>query len=400
MRAGLRNPVRIKVKVENTESRELQSVPEKLQSFYAPVPLENKLEALIWFLQEHRNHKVIVYFLTCATVDYMYSLMNGLDELKGTSLFSLHGKVPSKKRQRILNGFSSPSLKSGVLLVTDVAARGIDFPDVDWVVQFDAPQDPSSYTHRVGRTARNNRDGSCLLLLTPEEDGYVEFLSVKGTPVEEMVLPGAKFPSLFERVRERAVQERELYEKSQLAYVSYVRGYRGHICSYIFRLANLDLGHLATCFCLARLPFMPELKGKKRPSNFQPCNVKHNQIPFKDPVKEKQRLEKLQREREEQQKQETKKKKEPKHKLRRGKVVARVANVHEFNQRELDELTLESRILKKEKRGKLSAKQVENKMKRELEQLEEQDKEEALRLEKKRKKKKQKQKKREENGIN
>ena len=384
MRAGMRNPVRIKVKVENTESRELQSVPEKLESFYSLVPLENKLEALVWFLREHRSEKLVVYFLTCAQVDYFGALLNELDELNGQELFLLHGKMPSQKRKRVLKTFLASSRTSGVLLVTDVAARGIDFPDLDWVVQFDPPQDPSSYTHRVGRTARNNKEGSSVIFLTPLEDDYVNFLSVKGTPAEELLLPGPEFPVFFDRIRAITAKDRDLYDKSQVAFVSHVRGYREHLCSYIFKLASLDLGLLAQCFCMIRLPFMPEFKGKKRPSNFTPLPVKHHQIAYKDEGRETERLQKLKIEREEQ----SAKTKDPKHKLRRGKVVKRAAQ-HEFNQRELEELALESKLIRKEKRGKLSTKQVDNKLKRELEKQEVEDKERALQLEKRRKRRKQ-----------
>ncbi len=78
VRAGLRNPVRIKVKVENSTSHQLQTMPDKLQNFYSIVPLQSKLSALVWFLQQHMKEKVIVYFLTCATVDYMYAVLAGL----------------------------------------------------------------------------------------------------------------------------------------------------------------------------------------------------------------------------------------------------------------------------------------------------------------------------------
>jgi ATP-dependent RNA helicase DDX55/SPB4 len=384
--AGMRNPVRIKVKVENMAENRLQTVPEKLESFYGVVPLPLKLQTLVWFLLHNRQKKIVLYFLTCATVDYMYALLKGLKALKYLPMFSMHGKVPAKKRPKILAEFSSTPTE-GLLLVTDVAARGIDFPDVDWVVQWDAPQDPAAYTHRVGRTARNNRAGSSLILLTPEEEAYISFLDERGTPAAPVEFPAPdQLPVLFEPVRQRAVKERELYEKSQLAFVSYVRGYREHICSFIFQLSKLDLGELAQCFCMVRLPFMPEFKGRKRPSNFEPVKVKHNQIPYKDAAKESQRLEKLKREREEAA---SKSKPAEKLKVKKGKVVAR-ASVHEFNERELEELNLEAKLLKKERRGKISAKQFDKKLRRELDRLDEEEQDEAFQKEKRKERRKKK----------
>ncbi len=392
VRAGLRNPVRIKVKVENS-AHQLQKVPEKLENHYALMPLESKLSGLVWFLKSHRGNKTIVYFLTCATVDYMYAVLTGLDVFSGLPFFSLHGKVPAKKRSKILTQFVG--LKEAVLLVTDVAARGIDFPDVDWVVQWDAPQDPASFVHRAGRTARNNREGSCVLFLTPEEAGYVNFLAVKGTPVLEMSLPLEEFESVTERVQQRAVGERELYEKSQLAFVSYVRGYTEHVCSYILQVSQLDLGHLATCFGMLRLPFMPELRGKKRPDTFVPVDVKHSAIPYKDAAKERQRVEKLARQREEEG---TKKltKREAKLKAKKGKIVAKVASVHEFSERELEELNLEAALLKKEKRGKIDKKQFEKRLRVAVNKIDEEEMAETLQRDKKRQRRKKKRLQREE----
>lgn len=66
-------------------------------------------------------------------------------------------------------------MQSGVLLTTDVAARGLDFSEhpVDWVVQYDPPQDPSYFVHRVGRAARMGMPGQALLYLYPSEQTYI-----------------------------------------------------------------------------------------------------------------------------------------------------------------------------------------------------------------------------------
>lgn len=71
------------------------------------------------------------------------------------------------------------STRTGVLLCTDVAARGLDIPDVAWIVQVDPPQDPDVFVHRVGRTARMGRSGRALTLLLPHEAAYVEFLRIR-----------------------------------------------------------------------------------------------------------------------------------------------------------------------------------------------------------------------------
>lgn len=132
--------------------------------------------------------RFIVYFATCAAVDYFYrvgdfyvpplhdpiliihyqQVLTKLPALKGFSLHSLHGHLPPAKRTAALKAFSthpSTTLSPSVLFCTDVAARGLDLPDVDVVIQFDPPVDPKAFSHRAGRTARAGRKGRAYVLL-------------------------------------------------------------------------------------------------------------------------------------------------------------------------------------------------------------------------------------------
>jgi len=70
-------------------------------------------------------------------------------------------------------------MEHAILVTTDVAARGLDFPKTDWILQFDSPQDPSFFIHRVGRTARSGRKGKALLFLMNHEKAFVSYLEVK-----------------------------------------------------------------------------------------------------------------------------------------------------------------------------------------------------------------------------
>lgn len=65
---------------------------------------------------------------------------------------------------------------SGVLLCTDVMARGIDIPAVKWVLQCDVPKSATAFVHRCGRTARSGHAGSAIIFLMPNEDAYVDFI--------------------------------------------------------------------------------------------------------------------------------------------------------------------------------------------------------------------------------
>jgi len=85
----------------------------------------------------------------------------------------------------------------GILLCTDVAARGLDIPNVDWIVQFDPPDDTKEYIHRVGRTCRGaNSAGKALLLLLPEEKDYLKYLKTAKVTLNEYEFPENKLANI------------------------------------------------------------------------------------------------------------------------------------------------------------------------------------------------------------
>lgn len=97
---------------------------------------------------------------------------------------ALYGTLHQLRRMHIYETFCKK--QSAVLFATDLAARGLDFPEVHWVVQADCPEDVATYIHRVGRTARYHRGGESLLMLLPREEKMVEKLKEKKVPVEKI----------------------------------------------------------------------------------------------------------------------------------------------------------------------------------------------------------------------
>ncbi|OCF34717.1 ATP-dependent rRNA helicase SPB4 [Kwoniella heveanensis BCC8398] len=281
---GLRNPVRIVVNLKDKkkgEEAKERRTPTGLQNAYLVCRHAEKTLQLVRILQaevqKHESAKFIVYFSTCAAVDYFYRILSRMPALSKYHLTSLHGDLPPRIRETALNNFTShPSshLKPAVLLCTDVAARGVDFPDIDVVVQYDAPTDPKSFSHRAGRTARAGRRGKAVVLLDPgREVDYVEFLNVRKIPLVEQKylgsdLEGAELPltvdedalSLLGQIRKIVLTDRELADKGAKAFVSSLQAYRKHEASFIFRLADLDFHAIATSYGLLRMPAMPEIK--------------------------------------------------------------------------------------------------------------------------------------------
>jgi len=105
-----------------------------------------------------------------------------------------------KQQKRTSTFFEFCNAESGILLCTDVAARGLDIPAVDWIVQYDPTDDPREYIHRVGRTARAGGKGRALLFLLPTELGFLRYLKQAKVPLNEYEFPLAKLSNIQSQV--------------------------------------------------------------------------------------------------------------------------------------------------------------------------------------------------------
>ena len=305
VRTGLRNPVRVTVKVEHAGSSTADSrVPTNLSIHYHVMPsFEAKMQFLIDFVlkQQGNNNpmlgkKIIVYFATCACVDYFSKVLKAY--LPGQNLFSLHGKLNQTKRTSEYQKFTD-CRGSAVLFCTDLAARGLDFPDVDWVVQFDPPQDPKSFLHRCGRTARSGRSGDALVFLLSKEEAYIDLMNRRGVPMQKFVFKEASCDCLYgDEFKQAALNDREIYEDAIRAFVSFLRFYQEHHAKFIFRFKELDIPSLARMFGLLKLPFAPEFKGvfsTKDLEGFVATEHDTDAIAYKDKKREQQRLQNLEK---------------------------------------------------------------------------------------------------------
>ncbi|GAA5884694.1 hypothetical protein JCM6882_005355 [Rhodosporidiobolus microsporus] len=316
VRVGMRNPVKVVVKVEAkgkaANGAGDRKIPTLLQNGYVVCTPAERMAMLFRIMKQEAfseqdegggARKFIVYFSTCAGVDYFYKVLSSLPSLaaSGFSLHSLHGQQAPNRRSSTFSAFTSlPPTTPGVLLCTDVAARGLDLPDVDVVVQVDPPVDPRVFGHRVGRTARAGRAGKAVVLLHKgREEGYVDFLNVRKIPLQQMYYKAQEEGStlakeseaLLSEFRTAILKDRDLHERSLKAFVSSIRSYTKHETSFIFRLQDLDLIGLAQSFGLLKLPKMPELKGKEKDveARWKDAEVDWDTYPFADKVREKQR---------------------------------------------------------------------------------------------------------------
>ncbi|XP_076953408.1 DEAD-box ATP-dependent RNA helicase 18-like [Bidens hawaiensis] len=358
-KAGLRNPVRVEVRAETKSlgcsSSEISKTPSGLHIEFIKCEADKKSSQLVDFFLKNKSKKMIVYFMTCACVDYFGVVLPRLAALKGLSLISLHGKMKQSAREKALASFTS--LSGGILLCTDVAARGLDIPGVDCIVQYDPPQDPNVFIHRVGRTARLGRQGSAVVFLLPKEEAYVEFLRIKRIPIEESMCSEEAL-DVVPHLRAAAQKDRDVMEKGLRAFVSYIRAYKEHHCNFILRWKDLEIGKLGMGYGLLQLPSMSEVKQNSLSTDgfiaVEDLNLE--EIKFKDKNREKQRKKNLQVKKEVKQQEEKTHKGKDKAKKPVIIMKKRTAKQRRAVQSAEDdeELTREYRLLKKLKKGAIN----------------------------------------------
>ena len=137
-------------------------MPEVEQVFYE-VPFPRKFDALRRVLDARRPDRAIVFCATKRMVDEAVERLIA----RGYQANGLHSDINQAGRERILGSFREG--RTEVLVATDVAARGLDVPDVSLVVNFDIPPDPEYYVHRIGRTGRVGRGGVAITFVNPRE---------------------------------------------------------------------------------------------------------------------------------------------------------------------------------------------------------------------------------------
>ncbi|KAF5272006.1 hypothetical protein FQR65_LT04987 [Abscondita terminalis] len=287
IRAGLRNPVSITV----TEKAS-QITPVSLHNYYILTKNNGKLATLVTFLEKHDVRKGLLFVPACACVDYWSSVFPDLFKKK-LPIFAIHGKM-KEKRKKVLDEFKNA--EKGLLICTDVLARGIDIPQVDWVLQWDPPASAAAFVHRIGRTARQGQHGSALVCLYESEEAYVDFIE-RNQKVKLQRMPDTatdeKIESLMVKLRQFQRQDRDVFDKGTRAFVSHIRSYSKHECSLLLRVKELPLAAMAASYGLLQLPKMPEFK-KVDVSDFPIIeNFDLNQIAYKSKVREQQRQIKL-----------------------------------------------------------------------------------------------------------
>lgn len=183
------------------------------------ITAEKKFDLLYEIIKKNQKKKIIVFLSTCKEVTFFHDLYKRLRF--GMALLRLSGNMSQNKRVDTYHKFCADEPR--MLLCTDIAARGLDFPAVDIVVQLDAPESAETYIHRAGRTARNGAKGRVILALLEREKALLPHLQkVEGFP-EVHRYKGKR--SIAERVQAEIRKDPELYMAAQ----KYVKTYKGFL---------------------------------------------------------------------------------------------------------------------------------------------------------------------------
>jgi ATP-dependent RNA helicase DDX10/DBP4 len=230
------------------------ATPTMLQQYWSEIPLPDKIDTLYGFLRSNLKSKMIVFLSSGKQVRFVYEAFKRLQP--GIPLLHLHGRQKQEARLAITNRFRSA--KESCLFATDVVARGIDFPAVDWVVQVDAPEDADTYIHRVGRTARYASKGQAVLFLDPSErEGMLKQLERKKIPLQQVHVRPKRKQSISEQIQQLCFKNPDVKYLAQKAFISYTRSIYLQHDKTTFKFASLPLDEFATSL---GLPGTPNIK--------------------------------------------------------------------------------------------------------------------------------------------
>ncbi|KHN98452.1 ATP-dependent RNA helicase DBP4 [Metarhizium album ARSEF 1941] len=251
-RLSLKDPEYVSVHEAATSA-----TPTSLQQHYITTPLPEKLDTLFGFLKSNLKSKIIVFLSSGKQVRFVYESFRHLQP--GIPLLHLHGRQRQVARLEITSRFTAA--KHSCLFATDVVARGLDFPAVDWVIQADCPEDVDTYIHRVGRTARYQSNGQAVLFLDPsEEPGMIRRLEQKKIPIQKVNVREKKKKSIKNDLQNMCFKNPDLKYLGQKAFISYARAIHLQKDKEIFKLNKLDLDGFASGL---GLPGTPQIKFRK-----------------------------------------------------------------------------------------------------------------------------------------
>ena len=216
---------------------------------FVTCPERMRFRFLYTFLKKNLDKKVMIFFSTTNSAKYHASLL-GRFNIKVSTMHS------RQKRDRFIRTFLKFSDQDeGILCATDTAGRDLDIPpSVDWVIQFEPPEDPSEFILRVARiSCDSDRVGRSLLFLNSGEQGFLKYYHSASIPVSEFEIP-PKLADVQSTVERHVAGSERLGRAARDAYGSYLIAYASHGFRDVYNVHDLDKSNVASAFGLVGLP--------------------------------------------------------------------------------------------------------------------------------------------------
>ena len=159
---------------------------EAIDQHYMTVAEYDKFETLERLIDYMKIERAIIFCRRRVTVDRL----TGMLKRAKYDAEAIHGQLSQARREQVLKRFRDGGLS--LMVATEVAARGLDIQEVPFIVNYDVPDDPFMYFHRIGRTARAGAKGTAVTFVTPEQgDELARIAALTGTAIKKMTLPPA-----------------------------------------------------------------------------------------------------------------------------------------------------------------------------------------------------------------
>uniref|UniRef100_A0A0K0DYV5 ATP-dependent RNA helicase n=1 Tax=Strongyloides stercoralis TaxID=6248 RepID=A0A0K0DYV5_STRER len=226
--------------------------PDNLIQKFCIFEEEEKFNFLWSFIQSHREKKVLVFVTCCKQARFYVESFKFLRI--GLPVLGLYGTMNQNKRTHVFENFDRIN-KGAVLICTDIASRGLDFANIDWVLQLDCPSEISDYIHRVGRTARNGKKGEALLVLTKSQvKSMTAQLKARNIPITKMIFDSEKIIDIKKKLQVVIIQEKELKDFAKKSFVSYLKAIYSMKDKTIFDVTSIDFKALSESYGLVTQP--------------------------------------------------------------------------------------------------------------------------------------------------
>lgn len=196
-----------------------------------------------------RNYKIIVFFTTARVTQYYAQFFNTFprDFLGGTNVLEIHSRKSQSARTSTSNQFRDA--RNAIMFSSDVSARGLDYPDVSFVMQCGLT-DREQYIHRLGRTARAGKSGHGALMIAPYEERYMQ-RNLKGLPVKPLSsVPTAQTVAVVQRALGGVEHNTTLKTSAQMAYGAWLGYYNSNLSkcgwdkAHLVQMANMFASYL------------------------------------------------------------------------------------------------------------------------------------------------------------